>query len=118
MLGEKACAVTLAAVLFSCTSANPAGAAVKDSDGHVPVRYVCKKGASFLGFYSWNKAEDEVVRGRIVINRCALERAGAGPKDYKAVYQHELAHAHGKDHWQGSPRTNAAYYPYFQICRC
>lgn len=89
----------------------------RDSGGRLPLSFSCEPAKGYVGYYWWERARGS-VRGHIVLNYCLLRAHNAGPHDLRAVYQHELAHAHGKEHWQGTPATNAAYYPYSVLCHC
>ena len=96
----------------------------RDSDGDIPIKYVCDpryklprglpNGNPYIG-RTWTQQRGDDVRIRIYINKCVLERAGAGKQDIRNVVRHERAHARGWDHYEGSPRTNPAYYPNYSI---
>ena len=96
----------------------------RDSDGDVPVKYVCDphyklprglgNGDPYIG-RTWTQVRGDEVRIRIYINKCVLERAGAGKQDIRNVVRHERAHAKGWDHYEGTPETNPAYYPNYRI---
>lgn len=58
---------------------------------------VCEPYAWWAGLYDPNS-------NTITMNECAYGT------DMDAVYAHEMAHAHGWHHGEGTPETNPAYY--------
>lgn len=48
-------------------------------------------------------------------NTAKIESYNPGPNDWRAIRRHERAHAGGWNHWEGTPQTNAAYYPVVRI---
>lgn len=125
--GWRALAATLVVAVTLALAAGPgaddADAALRDSDGYVPVYYKC--GISGLGtyrysynyYYSGGRYYFYNVRGAIYLDYCQIRRYGGynWRQDLNRVYRHEVAHSRGLDHYQGSPRYNAAYYPSLRI---
>ena len=88
-----------------------------DTDRRVPIFRYCKPRGERLAFtrYRAENSGPYEMRTRIYINRCKLDRLNAGEKDRRQVKLHEKAHVKGFRHYEGSPGTNAAYYPSQQI---
>jgi hypothetical protein len=85
-----------------------------DTDGVVPYRLECDLLDDWGGkhYGHWESVNGEVVmESEIVLNWCRLALQGAGPRDIHRVLEHERAHARGWRHYEGTPDTNAAYYP-------
>ena len=97
------------------------GGGLVDSDGKVPIESVCYPNAEWLAQTGGSVLRDAdtlrvvEVRHRIEINDCRLRKLGAGPRDRERVIAHERAHARGWDHWEGTPWTNAAFFPRYRI---
>ena len=97
------------------------GGGLVDSDGKIPIESVChpnaewaaQTGASVLRDADTLRAVE--VRYRIEINGCRLRKLDAGPRDRARIIAHEKAHARGWDHWEGTPWTNAAFFPRYRI---
>jgi hypothetical protein len=51
----------------------------------------------------------------IKINVCKLRDKGSGTNDLRVVQRHEIYHASGYRHYEGSAKTNAAYYSHYRI---
>jgi hypothetical protein len=70
-------------------------------------------------WYHWDRHEypdgSEKVWGTIYLDECKLRDRGAGPEDEKNFIDHELGHAAGWEHGQGTPETNPAYYPDVEV---
>ena len=97
------------------------GGGLVDSDGEVPVEGVCQPNAEWLAKTGGTVSQDAdtqrvvEVRYRIEINDCLLRKLDAGPRDRDRVIAHERAHARGWEHWEGTPWTNAAFFPRYRI---
>ena len=93
------------------------GGGLVDSDGEVPVEGVCYPNAEWLAKTGGTASRDAdtlrvvEVRYRIEVNDCLLRKLDAGPRDRDRVIAHERAHARGWEHWEGTPWTNAAFFP-------
>lgn len=81
-----------------------------DSDGNVPVSYSCTAGSG-VGLYSW-VFDGSTTQGNITINKCALDRLGAGPNDRQQVLAHEKGHSRGLAH---SSNPSSVMYPVVKI---
>jgi hypothetical protein len=92
-----------------------------DTDGYVPEYYVCGPYNGVLGryyyryWYSTSTGRITRVEGAIYYDRCEMRSLGAGTNDWARLIAHERAHSRGWDHYEGSPATNAAYYPTMRI---
>lgn len=67
-----------------------------DSDGYVPIYRDCLPndlGAVYVPYY-----DGASIIGSIVVNECAIERLGVGPKDLALLLEHEMGHAQGLLH--------------------
>ena len=67
-----------------------------DSDGYVPIYNTCLPndvGAEYIPYY-----DGVAIHGSIIVNLCALERFGAGPRDYQRLIEHEMGHSRGLLH--------------------
>lgn len=67
-----------------------------DSDGYVPIYNTCRPddvGAFYSPYY-----DGYAIYGSIIVNTCALERFGAGPRDYQRLVEHEMGHSRGLLH--------------------
>ena len=84
--------------------------AMADSDGYVPVTYGCFAGSE-AGLYSWY-FDGYTTYGTITINKCLLDRLGAGIQDFARVLAHEEGHAAGLPH---SLDPTSIMYPYLLI---
>ncbi len=76
-----------------------------DSDGYVPILNTCLPndvGAEYVPYY-----DGYAIYGSIIVNVCALERFGAGPRDYQRLIAHEMGHYRGLLH---SPNPNDLMY--------
>jgi hypothetical protein len=97
------------------------GEGLVDSDGKIPIESVCHPNAGWPAKTGGSVLRDAdslrvvEVRYRIEINDCRLRKLGAGPRDRDHVIAHERAHARGWDHWEGTPWTNAAFFPRYRI---
>ena len=97
------------------------GGGLVDSDGKVPVEGVCQPNEEWLAKTGGIASRDAdtlrivEVRYRIEINDCLLRKLDAGPRDRDRVIAHERAHARGWEHWEGTPWTNAAFFPRYRI---
>jgi hypothetical protein len=47
----------------------------------------------------------------ILVNECLIRIDGGDDEDVKDAWAHERAHAVGWRHYEGTPESNAAYYP-------
>jgi hypothetical protein len=87
-----------------------------DSDGDVPIKEACNdkmpKNAWTHRLFSENNTK---VEATIYVDTCELDDLGAGPQDIENFIEHEKAHAKGWQHREGTPETNAAYYPTVDI---
>ena len=84
--------------------------AMADSDGYVPVTYGCFAGSE-AGLYSWY-FDGYTTYGTITINKCLLDRLGAGIQDFARVLAHEEGHAAGLPH---SLDPTSIMYPYLLL---
>jgi hypothetical protein len=71
---------------------------------------------TYLAFVRYRYVYDSEGRyteteAEIWINRCYLNRLHYSAEQRERVKEHEIAHALGWMHWEGSPLINAAYYP-------
>lgn len=123
--------IALFTLLFLTTFSPPGqteGLNRPDSDGKVPVKEVCDMGLNPNGNHWFGVHKEWTIRDSsgkylrteyvILINRCYLDSQGAGPTDRAVWIAHEKAHALGFQHYQGTPQTNAAYYPRGGLCHC
>ena len=81
-----------------------------DSDGYVPIYRDCLPndlGAVYVPYY-----DGASIIGSIVVNECAIERLGVGPKDLALLLEHEMGHAQGLLH---SDDPNDIMYPYLPV---
>lgn len=94
-----------------------------DTDGKIPVYHHCPQCKG----YTAGRTEKKIIRhwngkvevqARIYLNDPLMDRLGAGRRDKRYNLRHEMAHAHGWDHYEGTPQQNAAYYPSFKLCYC
>lgn len=89
-----------------------------DSDGRVPVVSVCLPRQEWLAGADYRRLTrdgEPLVRAKVRVNDCLLEKLGAGPQDRHNVISHEMAHTRGWDHFDGRPRINPGYYPKYRI---
>ncbi len=67
-----------------------------DSDGYVPIYTVCSPadiGGLYVPYY-----DGYTIQGSILVNVCAQNLSGAGPRDLQRVVEHELGHSRGLLH--------------------
>ena len=97
------------------------GGGLVDSDGKIPIEEVCQPNAEWLAQTGVSVLRDAdtlrvvEVRYRIEINDCRFRKLDAGRRDRDRIIAHEKAHARGWDHWEGTPWTNAAFFPRYRI---
>jgi hypothetical protein len=99
------------------TISRPWGNHAHDSDRRVPEYYGCYAG-QWAGLTRKRVSSTGEVACRIYYDKCAMNRLNAGPRDWDKLRAHERAHARGFAHYEGSPSTNPAYYPKFNVCHC
>lgn len=101
-----------AMALLGATEAEARHSTGADSDGIVPVHRVCYGlEGNVVGRYSWTRYSNGYVEGAIHLDRCKMGAYGFGQNDRLAVLRHERAHSLGWSHYEGTPSTNAAYFP-------
>ena len=87
-----------------------------DSNGYVP-EYYQTVGTCYDGIVGRDHfyVDRSVYYGPnvhwIEYDSCEMRRLGATSAGWDRLKAHERAHSRGLAHYEGSPRTNAAYYP-------
>ncbi len=84
-----------------------------DSDGYVPIKWICTY--SPPAGRSAGYVRNGEVRRHIILNPCYISLKGGGFRDLLYIYRHERAHSRGFSHFEGTPRTNAAYHPGYTL---
>ena len=108
--------VMLATVIATTVVACAASFAPPDSNRYVPEYYqtvgTCYDG--ILGkdhYYYAPRASYGPHVHWIEYDVCEMRRLGATAAGWERLKAHERAHSEGKAHYEGTPATNAAYYP-------